>query len=541
MTQTVKKYFNQPQSEAMAVNAKDEYIIASRGLGKSEGFDARVMLRNIFAMPKSSGAILSPTYTKLLQNTLPAMAYGLSRWGYYRDIHYFIGRKPPAKANFAKPMREPFSYDRVITWFNGSIQYLISFDMAMSTNSMSLDYIIAPEAKFLSHDKIKNEVSQAVRGNRGIFGDCPWHGGSFFSTDMPTSKRGMWLLDKENDMDKELINFIKITYIEYKELKDRFADKPTTYSTNRLKALSNDLAALRSKGTFFAEYSAIDNVEILGADWIANQKRNLPDLLFRTSILNQRIRKVPDGFYSSLDEDIHFYTPEGSGLLDTYQYDFAKTKKSNCLWDTDVIPTDPLCIANDYNSAINNLVVGQPKGKTLRTLRAFYVKTPRKLKDVVNEFCDYYHLHLCRTIIYYHDSTSIHTDAKNDESFADTVMNALAKRGWTVIPIYLGQPMRHDRKHEMINRGLKGDDRYLFPMFNLYGTEFLKVALEQAGVKQGRNGFEKDKTAEKEPDSPDSPNEFKTHVTDAWDTLYIGCCLHPYTMASSGLVSSFPQ
>ena len=67
MSQTVKKYFNQPQSEAMAVNAKDEYIIASRGLGKSEGFDARVMLRNVFAMPKSSGAILSPTYTKLLQ------------------------------------------------------------------------------------------------------------------------------------------------------------------------------------------------------------------------------------------------------------------------------------------------------------------------------------------------------------------------------------------------------------------------------------------------------------------------------------------
>ena len=46
--------------------------------------------------------------------------------------------------------------------------------------------------------------------------------------------------------------------------------------------------------------------------------------------------------------------------------------------------------------------------------------------------------------------------------------------------------------------------------------------MEQTGVKQGKNGFEKDKTPEHLPDTPDNPDEHKTHVTDAWDTLFIG-------------------
>ena len=67
----------------------------------------------------------------------------------------------------------------------------------------------------------------------------------------------------------------------------------------------------------------------------------------------------------------------------------------------------------------------------------------------------------------------------------------------------------------------------MFPMFNSYNNEFLKLALEQAGVRQGRNGFEKDKSVEATADSPDNPDEQKTHVTDAWDTLWFGMNFYP--------------
>ena len=40
---------------------------------------------------------------------------------------------------------------------------------------------------------------------------------------------------------------------------------------------------------------------------------------------------------------------------------------------------------------------------------------------------------------------------------------------------------------------------YLTIRFNLLNNEFLKIAMEQTGVRQGRNGFEKDKSPESPP------------------------------------------
>ena len=46
--EVVDKFFNRMQRQAMAINAHDEYIVASRGTGKSEGIDARIILRNVW-------------------------------------------------------------------------------------------------------------------------------------------------------------------------------------------------------------------------------------------------------------------------------------------------------------------------------------------------------------------------------------------------------------------------------------------------------------------------------------------------------------
>ena len=51
--EVVDKFFNRMQRQAMAINAHDEYIVASRGTGKSEGIDARINLRKVWEMPAS--------------------------------------------------------------------------------------------------------------------------------------------------------------------------------------------------------------------------------------------------------------------------------------------------------------------------------------------------------------------------------------------------------------------------------------------------------------------------------------------------------
>lgn len=529
MTDARKVYFNNKQLEAMAIAARNEYIIASRGFGKSEGIDAPRLLRNVFAMPRSSGALLSPTYGKLLRNTLPAIFHALDRLGFKRNIHYFVGRRPEKKLNFATPYIDPFNYDYVISWFNGSIQHLISFDRPMSANSMSLDYVFGFEAKFLDFDKVKNEVLPANRGNNNYFSGCPWHHGVLFTSDMPTSRSGMWLLEKEKEMDPELIEVIKQTYAEIKRLEHE------KVNPRRLRELQRDLNFFRSQATLFAEYNVFDNLELLSPKFIADMKRDLPPLIFQTAILNKRMRKVENGFYSALNEKIHYYESWNNAFLESL---FYSSTPNDCRKDGDLHPEKPLQIALDYNSSINNLVVGQTIERELRTLSSFYVKTPRKLKDVVNAFCDYYHYHN-RQVIYYYDSTAIASTPLDAMSFADTVQEVLYSRGWECTPVYIGQQMKHNLKHHYIDLSLKGDPNYLFPTFNKENNEYLTLAMEQTGIRIGRNGFEKDKSAEKDPDTPENPDEVKTHVTDAWDTLFIGANFFTTDVGVQSLASDY--
>lgn len=509
-------YFNRAQLEVMQVSARDNYIIASRGLGKSEGIDAPWLVRNVFAMPRSAGALLSPTYGKLLRNTLPAIFHALDKLGYKRNVHYFVGRPPDKKLNYGTPYIEPFNYDYVIYWFNGSIQHLISFDRPMSANSMSLDYVAGFEAKFLDFDKIKNEVLPANRGNINYFGSCPWHHGQLYTTDMPTGKSGSWIFEKEKECDRELIEVIKLMQDEISYLRKKETNP------KRLRNLSIEISKLRKHATLFAEYNVFDNIDVLGTEFVQNMARDLPPLIFQTAILNKRIRKIANGFYAALSEDLHYYSSYNNSYLEGLNYDIKQIAKNTCLNDGDIAPGVPLCIANDYNAAINSMVTGQRIDREARTLRSHFVKTPKKLKDVVEDWCDYYAPHPSRDVIYFHDATAIYDTPTDTESFADTVISVLSKRGWNVTVAYIGKPVKHTIKHQWFDRAFKGDPEFLFPTFNQDNNEYLTVAMEQTGVKVGRNGFEKDKDPEKKADSVEQPDEYKTHITDAWDTLFIG-------------------
>ncbi|MDD4673757.1 MAG: hypothetical protein PHI03_12565 [Bacteroidales bacterium] len=526
-----QRYFNIAQLDANAVNAHDERIIASRGVGKSEGIDSSKVARNALYMPRSMNALLTPTYAKLLQNTLPAVGLGLERMGYKRDIHWVVGRKPEKKLGFKEPYTKGFDYSNSMTWFNGSVFKFISFETKMSSNSMSLDSVIGFEAKYLKYDKIINEVSQANRGRNPHFENCPYHHSTYYSSDMPTSKGGMWLIEEEKKMTHDLIDAIK----------SRIADlvyfmkkRSTSYTERQIAECRKDINRWRSKAFYFKEYNIFDNLELITPERIAEFKRDLPPLIFRTSILNQRIFKQPNGFYSALDEDAHFYVDDNSSYFLNLEYDLQKAASETCLADADLSEDLPLCIAFDYNSAISSMSIGQTPfnvyGQELRTVNSMFVKTPDKLQDLVKKFCKYYSPRINRDVVYYYDSTAIHTYANTSESFADLIIRILRDHGFNVIDVYIGNPMPHQSKHLYIDMALKGA-KYMFPSFNLHRNEYLKLAMEQAGVKVGRNGFEKDKSMEKLEDSPEFPDEQKTHITDSWDTLFIGCNFYPYNGA----------
>jgi hypothetical protein len=532
------KFFNKMQREAMIVSANNSYYVCARGVGKSEGLDARFILQNVWSMPGSTGAMISPSYTKAWANTLPAICKALSNWGYMQNVHYYVGRKAPESAHFKQPKRAPLreAWGNCIHFWNGTVLVILSFSQGMSANSMSLDWMIGPEAKFLDYEKIKSEVNPANRGNINDFGYSPWHHSVMYTTDMPTSKMGRWILDKEKEMSNDHIQLIKQLYRELKQT-ERLPEQ-TEYIQKKVKELRRDLdiarkyqppvnptlSKKREYTVHYGEYDIFDNLEVIGEDYIWQMQRDEPTLIFRTAFLNERLFKVANCFYSALDEDTHFYIPTDNHV----EYAISEKYSKTCLKDTDLDFSAPLHVAFDSNAAISTIVVGQVDcfSRELQTVNSLFVKTPKKLQDLVQKVCDYYEPKIGKQVVFYYDHTFTWTTGKDPESYADVIIRYFEKNGWEVTPVYIGQQPKHEWRHQQIDLAFKGDKGLLFPLFNLYNNEFLKIAMEQAGVRIGKNGFEKDKTPESTPDTPNNPDEYKTHITDAWDTLFVGVNFH---------------
>lgn len=532
MSKTKKFYMNAAQQYVWQIAPRNLTVIASRRFGKSEGIIMPTLLRNIQAMPRSSGAIVGQTYKQVLTRTLPATLHALDRLGYHEREHYYVGRQAPKGSGFKDPYIKPRSasaWDYYIHWYNGSVNPIISQDIPFSSNSLTLDYWIADEVKTLNREKLLNET---IPANSGLvyFKDCPWHTGYTMVSDMPTNKRGLWMLEEESKMDKELLCLIEAIIYSIYEAKSLGSE--SVWYQNKIKALTNELNLYRKELSLFVVFDILDNLEIVGERYIEDMYRNLPKFIFMTALLSQRMKNTEGGFYAALNDKIHYYQSYDNSYLNSFRTGYgdidwksATEHVYDCSQDTDINVDRPLCIAFDTNININWCIVGQPdyEKNKLRTLKSFFVKHPRMLTELCNEFADYYEPLPNKEVIFYYDSTFTQGKSGNStEAFFETIIRVLTNRGWYVTDTYIGQPMKHNEKHKEIDDALKGS-RNLFPLFNQPNNEILLQGMEQTGTSVGLNGWGKDKSGEKKPDTPEDPAEFRTDGGDAWDTLFIGC------------------
>ncbi len=522
-----KFYMNKAQRYVHTIAARNNYIIASRRFGKSEGIIMPRLLQNVQSMPRSSGGLIGSTYKQVLTRTLPATLFALERLGYREEIHYFVGRKAPKTSGFADPYIMPRSWDYFIHWYNGSVNPIISQDIPYSSNSLTMDYLIGDEAKTLNRDKLINETLPAVSG-LPQFKNNPWHTGVMFVTDMPTNKRGLWILKEEQNMDIELLTVLEGMMHKYFRMK--LAN--TGYDTKPILALRNQIDLFRKELTLYQVFNILDNLEIVGERYVADMHRNLTPFVFRTGLLSQQIKTTEGAFYGALDEKKHYYDAVNISKLNKFRSDYgdidwkgATNHSFSCEDDTDINHSLPLVIASDTNININWLVVGQAdyQENRLNTLKSFFVKSPAMLPEVVKKFTEYYSSLPNKSVIFYYDHTFLQGRSGNStESFYQTISNELTKAGWIVTEQYIGQAPKHDDKHKDIDDALKGR-RGLLPMFNLSNNEDLLTGMENTGTRISPNGWGKDKSGEKKEDSYEDPVEHRTDGGDAWDTLFIGC------------------
>lgn len=517
--QVHKEYFNDPQLYSLAMNTRDEVIVAGRGMGKG-AIQAGRLITNFQGMPGSMGGFVSPSVKRCLTNILPSMLIHLERWGFKRDLHYVVGKRPWKALHWKSPIFTPANWENTISFYNGSVCNIISQDRAGTSNSMSLDYIIIDEAKFINFEQLKDETFQANRGNEQYFHNFPLHHGMTITSDMPVTKKGSWFLSYKEDMDKELVEAIEgLVYAKWRAKRQQKAmPSQADAIQKKIDRIDAKLSFLRSKCLLYKEYTSIQNLALLGEEFIRRAKRDLPPLTFATSIMCKRIEISTDGFYGGMREDVNLYTAPNENVLNLEALNDGAIP-NDCRQDSDLDAQLPLIIAFDANANINWLVCGQVgKDGKLRVLKSFFVKYERKIPELLDDFNDYYRYHRRRQVVFYYDATFVSNSyGTHSEAFYRMIITGLRRKGWNVKSKYIGKPMNHILKNDLINRMFRGRAHHLV-LINRDNNPDLLISITSAGVKNGQ----KDKSGEKLAETEEDKLESRTDGSDAFDTLCIG-------------------
>lgn len=531
-------HMNKPQLRSMAIDAPTEIAVMGRGTGKTVGILARKSSQKYLGtMPRGTGVILGATYTQLTTRTLPELIKGFQMFGYQMDHHFVFGKRPTEKWKkmwkWKGPFAPPLDYKYVLSWWNGGVGKLVSQERPGSSNGISIDWIIGDELKYINEQKLNTELLPANRGIIPEFANNPYHHGMTFTTDMPVGTGGRWIFEMEKKMDREKVNQIwelqvckfQLLQLQKKETRKIFLQE----LKKQIDVLDEEMNDLRRELLYYHEASTIDNIHALGMDYIKQQLRDTSSFQFDTQILNLRPLRLEDGFYPDFDEELHGYFAENEEYFNNLEYDPFNVSL-DCRKDKDLDSNAPLHIALDYNRRIWPITVGQVTRKEIKTINGIHVLYPKKLKDAVQKFCDYYRPHKRKLVYYWYDHTAI--GDMHETRMCDDVMEILRQNDWSVIEMYIGQQPGHEERYRMWGDLLTNSGKYEQTYrTNRENCDNLILSINQAEAEQRKDGFGKSKKTEKD---PKFPAEESTHYTDANDTWVFG-------ILESGLYNGYEQ
>lgn len=465
---------NLPQIILSLSEFKETYLEGGRGLGKS--FIVADRIKNIVEfMPRSKTAIVCRTFEQAFTRTLPSTINGLQQLGFIKGLHFWVGAKPPKTFKVPEPYEPPQVYDYCIVFYNGTIFQLVSLDKTESGRGFNFDAVIGDEAALLDYEKLMNNVLLSTRGNRDKFRHTWLHGSNLFVSTTPVTAKGRW----------------------FTKAQERAIENP--------------------KEIFYLVAESQHNIKVLGEEYFKKLRRELLPRVYNAEILCIRQNGAATMFYNTYDYKIHTYLSSNDNYLFSIMRDEEKLLNKNCKFDADVNAMQPIDIAMDYGAKINCLVSGQQIGKEYRVQKSMFVKSPKTMMDLAQEFCTYYKYHQRKHINYYYDHTANYKDGARTTTFADEITKVFIANGWTVNAIYCGQAPRHETKKLFFELAFAEKEPNLVPIrINQDNCQHLIMSIEGAGAVDSRDGIKKDKSPEKQDDDLD---EEKTHLSDAFDTL----------------------
>jgi hypothetical protein len=473
-------YLNPKQQAFLASQAKKKVWIGGRGTGKTT-VGGVAQWEKAIKMPRSKGFILGLTYNQILTKFLPPMIEMWERLGMKEHEgssnpgHFVIGKKPPS--NWATPFQSPRKYDNTISFFTGRCIELLSFERNNSSIGGSYDDAMIDEAVLIDKERHDKEIRPMIRGNIFRFADNHLHQQRIYVSSQSWLQKGYWVPDMAKEVDP----------------KD-------------------------SLKTFYLESTTHDNIDVLGKDYLAALKRDLPYWTYQVEVLNRRLNKLPDGFYDEFNEDRHLY-------FDSFYYDQDEHGRMVTKGDRDYNDKLPLEISFDFGARFTCMTVHQEDrdeyGQTVeRVINSFYRKRDRTtpegrslIEAVLDDFVQYYGKH--RNLLkIWGDRNGNSLQANSRYTYYQEIEKKLKEKGYTTKLCVTGLDAAHQVKHYLINRMLSEADKELpIIRINQNRCKNLIVSIQNAPVLPD---FKKDKSSERQ----EIAQETATHFSDAFDAYF---------------------
>src|SRR3546814_88066 len=111
--------------QAMLEIAPQRVRVAQFGRGSGKSTGAAIDIKNVtYDMPRSKNYIQTETFQQGLTLTLPSTVKALGMIGLKKDLHYFIGRRPPKSWRWEEAWEPPLDPKHSIFFYNG-----VTFDL----------------------------------------------------------------------------------------------------------------------------------------------------------------------------------------------------------------------------------------------------------------------------------------------------------------------------------------------------------------------------------------------------------------------------
>jgi hypothetical protein len=419
----LRQYVNPKQAAFLSAKQRVKTFIGGRGSGKTDTVGNHNVLK-FNALPRAKSALAARTFYQVYTKTLPSMRAAWERMG-FREYdpktgfgHYIIGKRPPS--NWPKPYHPVDDYSNCITWINGYTIEILSFHRPDSNRGPSYDAYDIDEVADFGVENLKI-LRPAVRGNtkpKERFNNHYLHQSMCHFGSAPWTQAGQWVYQVEELAKKE----------------------PSKY--------------------FFIEATSKDNEKVLGPNWLEDQLKDLTALEAYVELWNGRLKKIPNGFYPSFNENRHV-------TYDTFDYDYNESYAAKLMFisnESFLLKTQRLELSFDFNAGFTSMIVCQevntPSWPEFRINENIYVKPMEVdieqydslIYALIDKFAELYKSHPIKECIIYGDRNGNNKSAGSNKTFYDQVRDGLAKHGWRSDSPILGLDSPHRLRYLLINK-----------------------------------------------------------------------------------------